>query len=126
MTTMKTTASTKAAHGGQEIKKIGQYYPLPTVVDKCSFEANNLPHPPSSYFLGTAILQFFPMFSATLIIYIIIALTALNDAYEDLRRHQAYKRVNQTEVHVPVGSKWVNLNSLKARVGHSSEAFAWD
>ncbi|KAJ4466566.1 hypothetical protein C8R41DRAFT_803316 [Lentinula lateritia] len=73
------------------------------------------------YFLGIAILQFFPMFSTIapgvviLPLIIIIALTALKDAYEDFRRHQSDKRVNQTEVDVLAGSKWVNPNVTQGK-----------
>ncbi|KAJ3822147.1 phospholipid-translocating ATPase [Lentinula raphanica] len=73
------------------------------------------------YFLGIAILQFFPMFSTIspgvviLPLIIIIALTALKDAYEDFRRHQSDKRVNQTEVDVLAGSSWVNPNVTQGK-----------
>ncbi|KAJ4478456.1 phospholipid-translocating ATPase [Lentinula aciculospora] len=73
------------------------------------------------YFLGIAILQFFPMFATIspgvviLPLVIIIALTALKDAYEDFRRHQSDKRVNQTEVDVLSGSNWVNPNVTQGK-----------
>ncbi|KAJ3785724.1 phospholipid-translocating ATPase [Lentinula aff. detonsa] len=73
------------------------------------------------YFLGIAILQFFPTFATIspgvviLPLIIIIALTALKDAYEDFRRHQSDKKVNQTEVDVLAGSSWVNPNVTQGK-----------
>lgn len=46
---------------------------------------------------------------------IIIALTALKDGYEDFRRHQSDRRVNQSEVEVLAGSNWTNPNMTKRK-----------
>ncbi|KIK68118.1 hypothetical protein GYMLUDRAFT_36948 [Collybiopsis luxurians FD-317 M1] len=72
------------------------------------------------YFLGIAILQFFPTFATIspgvviLPLVIIIALTALKDAFEDFRRHQADKKVNQSEVDILTGG-WVNPNITEGK-----------
>ncbi|KAF5390550.1 hypothetical protein D9757_002774 [Collybiopsis confluens] len=72
------------------------------------------------YFLGIAILQFFPMFSTIspgvviLPLIIIIALTALKDGYEDFRRHQADRNVNQSQTEVLAGA-WVNPNATEGK-----------
>ncbi|KAF9065769.1 hypothetical protein BDP27DRAFT_1331540 [Rhodocollybia butyracea] len=73
------------------------------------------------YFLGIAILQFFPEFATIspgvviLPLIIIIALTALKDAYEDFRRHQADKRVNQSVCQVLGGVNNANRTRGKSR-----------
>ncbi|KAL0571364.1 hypothetical protein V5O48_010602 [Marasmius crinis-equi] len=73
------------------------------------------------YFLALAILQFFPEFSTIspavviLPLVIIIGLTALKDGYEDYRRHQADKRVNQSVAKVLKGGNWVNPNISKGK-----------
>lgn len=67
------------------------------------------------YFLFISILQFFPPFSTIspgvviLPLVIILALTAIKDGYEDVKRHQADKRVNYSTVRVLSGG-WENPN----------------
>lgn len=72
--------------------------------------------PPSSFFLAIAILQFFSKFSTIspglviLPLLAILALTAAKDGYEDLKRHQSDRHVNQSQVRVLNGGGWVNPN----------------
>ncbi|KAG6812132.1 hypothetical protein H0H92_004246 [Tricholoma furcatifolium] len=70
------------------------------------------------FFLGIAILQFFPTFSTIspgLVIFpllVVLAITAAKDGYEDVKRHQSDRRVNHTQVRVLHGAGWVNPNSV--------------
>ena len=76
-----------------------------------------------SFFLGIAILQFFHKFSTIspgLVIFpllVVLAITALKDGYEDVKRHQSDRRVNHSTIRVLTGGGWVNPNSMakKAR-----------
>lgn len=74
-----------------------------------------------SYFLGLAILQFFPTFATIspgvviLPLIIIIVLTALKDGYEDFRRHQADRKVNQSEAEILAGKNWTNPNKTNGK-----------
>ncbi|KAJ3576870.1 hypothetical protein NP233_g101 [Leucocoprinus birnbaumii] len=73
------------------------------------------------FFLGVAILQFFPTFStigggvAILPLLIILAITALKDAYEDYKRHQSDRKVNYSKVYKLTGGAWANKNATKAK-----------
>ncbi|KAK0496761.1 phospholipid-translocating ATPase [Armillaria luteobubalina] len=73
------------------------------------------------FFLGLAILQFFPKFSTIapgvviLPLIIILALTAAKDGYEDIKRHQSDKAVNQSIVKVLSGGGWHNPNAVKTK-----------
>ncbi|THV03978.1 phospholipid-translocating ATPase [Dendrothele bispora CBS 962.96] len=73
------------------------------------------------YFLAIAIVQFFPKFSTIspgvviLPLIIIIVLTACKDGYEDFRRHQADKFVNQSSVKVLSGGNWINPNAMQGK-----------
>lgn len=73
-----------------------------------------------SFFLGLAILQFFPKFSTIspgvviLPLVIIIGLTALKDGYEDIKRHQSDKAVNQSIVKVLSGGR-LNPNAAQSK-----------
>lgn len=75
------------------------------------------------FFAGIAILQFFNKFSTIspglviLPLLIVLAITALKDGYEDIKRHQSDRRVNHSEVRVLSGADWVNPNIMgnKAR-----------
>ncbi|KZT54419.1 phospholipid-translocating P-type ATPase [Calocera cornea HHB12733] len=75
------------------------------------------------FFLGIDILQFFPKFStisAGLVILpliIILAITAAKDGYEDVKRHQSDRHVNQSPTHALTGGNYVNPNQMgrKAR-----------
>jgi phospholipid-translocating ATPase len=77
--------------------------------------------PVHSFFLGIAILQFFSEFSTVspgvviLPLIIVIAVTALKDGYEDVKRHQSDKRVNQSQIRVLSGGGWVNPNGAGAK-----------
>ncbi|KAK0211297.1 phospholipid-translocating ATPase [Desarmillaria ectypa] len=68
------------------------------------------------FFLGIAILQFFPKFSTIspgLVIFpllIVLGITALKDAYEDIKRHQSDNRVNYGTVRALAGGNWTNTN----------------
>ncbi|KAI0034026.1 phospholipid-translocating P-type ATPase [Vararia minispora EC-137] len=69
------------------------------------------------YFLVIAILQFnnrFATISPGLVILpliIVIAITALKDAYEDFKRHQSDRRVNYSEVRILAGGAFHNYNA---------------
>ncbi|KAF4608233.1 hypothetical protein EYR40_000577 [Pleurotus pulmonarius] len=73
------------------------------------------------FFLAIAILQFFNKFSTIspglviLPLLIVIAITALKDGYEDVKRHQSDKRVNQSKVRALRGGEWVNQNTMSAK-----------
>ncbi|KAF5369202.1 hypothetical protein D9615_009962 [Tricholomella constricta] len=70
------------------------------------------------FFLGIAILQFFNKFSTIspglviLPLLIVLGITAVKDAYEDVKRHQSDRRVNHTPVRVLAGGDWVNPNVM--------------
>ena len=67
------------------------------------------------YFLFISVLQFFRPFSTIspgvvlLPLLVILALTAIKDGYEDIKRHQADRRVNYSTVRVLSGG-WENPN----------------
>jgi len=73
------------------------------------------------FFLGIAILQFFPKFStispgvAILPLVFILVVTALKDGYEDVKRHQSDKQVNYSQVRVLSGGDWLNMNAMRAK-----------
>jgi phospholipid-translocating ATPase len=73
------------------------------------------------FFLGIAILQFFPKFSTIspaiviLPLLVILGLTAIKDGYEDFKRHQSDKTVNYSEVWVLAGGDWLNMNSMQSK-----------
>lgn len=48
---------------------------------------------------------------------VVLAITALKDGYEDIKRHQSDRRVNHSQVRVLSGGDWVNPNIMgnKAR-----------
>ncbi|KAH0830747.1 hypothetical protein J3R83DRAFT_2226 [Lanmaoa asiatica] len=68
------------------------------------------------FFLFIAILQFFPEFSTIspglvlLPILIVLGITAIKDAYEDIKRHQSDRRVNHSAVRALSGPAWSNPN----------------
>ncbi|KAJ3516647.1 hypothetical protein NLJ89_g988 [Agrocybe chaxingu] len=73
------------------------------------------------FFLGIAILQFFPKFSTIspglviLPLLIVVGITALKDGYEDIKRHQSDRRVNNSLVRVLGGGDWVNPNIMQRK-----------
>ncbi|PFH51681.1 hypothetical protein AMATHDRAFT_141942 [Amanita thiersii Skay4041] len=73
------------------------------------------------FFLGIAILQFFNKFSTIspglvlLPLLIVLAITALKDGYEDVKRHQSDRRVNHTAVRMLSGGDWVNPNAMRIK-----------
>ena len=73
------------------------------------------------FFLFIAILQFFPQFSTIspglvlLPLLLVLAITALKDGYEDVKRHQADQKVNNSVVHVLRGPGYENTNPTKAK-----------
>ncbi|KZP18285.1 phospholipid-translocating ATPase [Athelia psychrophila] len=76
------------------------------------------------FFLGIAILQFFPKFSTIspglviLPLLIVLGITAIKDAYEDVKRHQSDRKVNHTEIRVLAGGEdggWVNPNLMERK-----------
>jgi phospholipid-translocating ATPase len=73
------------------------------------------------FFLAIAILQFFPKFSTIspglviLPLLVVIAITAAKDAYEDVKRHQADHRVNNSIVHTLGGGDYKNINPMKTK-----------
>ena len=74
-----------------------------------------------SFFLGIAILQFFPIFSTIspgLVIFpllVVVTITAVKDGYEDVKRHQSDYRVNHSSVRVLSGGNWVNPNVMQRK-----------
>ncbi|KAL0570141.1 hypothetical protein V5O48_011819 [Marasmius crinis-equi] len=73
------------------------------------------------FFLGIAILQFFPKFSTIspgLVIFpllVVLAITAAKDGYEDIKRHQSDRRVNYSTVRVLQGGDYSNHNHTRAK-----------
>src|SRR5260221_10848390 len=73
---------------------------------------------PFRFFTFIAILQFFPKFSTIspgLVIFpllVVLAMTGIKDAYEDIKRHQSDRRVNYSEVHVLEGPEYANHNEM--------------
>lgn len=68
------------------------------------------------FFLAVAILQFFPRFSnvspalAVMPLLVVLAITALKDAYEDFKRHQSDRFINNIGCHVLSGPEVHNPN----------------
>ncbi|KAK0464027.1 phospholipid-translocating ATPase [Armillaria novae-zelandiae] len=68
------------------------------------------------FFLVIATLQFFPQFStvspglALFPLLIVLGITALKDASEDIKRHQSDSRVNSGIVRILTGGNWINTN----------------
>ncbi|KAK0212024.1 phospholipid-translocating ATPase [Armillaria fumosa] len=68
------------------------------------------------FFLVIATLQFFPQFStvspglAIFPLLIVLGITALKDASEDIKRHQSDSRANSGTIHVLTGGNWINTN----------------
>lgn len=77
------------------------------------------------FFAAIAILQFFPKFSTIspglviLPLLAVLAITALKDGYEDIKRHQADRKVNHGIVHVLAGGGYTNNNAM----GHKDKTF---
>ncbi|KAI5832175.1 phospholipid-translocating P-type ATPase [Schizophyllum commune Tattone D] len=73
------------------------------------------------FFLGIAIIQFFPEFHtispgvAILPLIIIIVVTGIKDGYEDYKRHVSDRNVNQSKVDVIAGDGWHNPNAMKGK-----------
>jgi len=74
-----------------------------------------------SFFLGVAILQFFPKFSTIsggvviLPLLIILAITGAKDGYEDFKRHQSDRKVNHSKVYRLSGGVWSNKNATRGK-----------
>ncbi|KAJ2990814.1 hypothetical protein NUW54_g8365 [Trametes sanguinea] len=70
------------------------------------------------FFLAIAILQFFHIFSTVsaglviLPLIIVVAITALKDGYEDIKRHQSDRAVNYAQVRVLAGGEFQNENAI--------------
>jgi phospholipid-translocating ATPase len=70
------------------------------------------------FFTFIAILQFTPKFatiSPGLVLFpliVVLGMTAIKDAYEDIKRHQSDRVVNSTEVRVLDGPAYVNHNAM--------------
>ena len=75
----------------------------------------------NSFFLGIAIIQFFPEFHtispgvAILPLIIIIVVTGIKDGYEDYKRHVSDRNVNQSKVDVIAGDGGHNPNAMKGK-----------
>ncbi|KAI5116853.1 hypothetical protein M0805_006806 [Coniferiporia weirii] len=73
------------------------------------------------FFAVIAILQFFHEFSTIspglviLPLIIVLAITAVKDGYEDVKRHQSDRRINLSRVRVLNGGGWVNPNAMQAK-----------
>ncbi|PWN23389.1 phospholipid-translocating P-type ATPase [Microstroma glucosiphilum] len=84
------------------------------------------------FFLLLVILQFFPEFStinpvvAMLPLLAVLALSALKDGYEDIKRHQSDRALNRQKVRVMTASGWVNPNVMEVKSSSVGAAFtAW-
>jgi phospholipid-translocating ATPase len=70
------------------------------------------------FFTFIAILQFLPKFSTIspglviLPLLVVLAMTGIKDAYEDIKRHQSDRVVNNTEVRVLEGPGYTNRNPM--------------
>jgi len=75
-------------------------------------------HFASSFFLVIAILQFLHEFSTIspglvlLPLLIVLAITAVKDGYEDVKRHHSDRQVNHTMVRLLAGGSWINPNAM--------------
>ncbi|KAI0374619.1 phospholipid-translocating P-type ATPase [Pilatotrama ljubarskyi] len=73
------------------------------------------------FFLTIAILQFFSIFSTVspglviLPLLIVLAITALKDGYEDIKRHQSDRAVNYSQVRVLTGGEFRNENAMAGK-----------
>lgn len=73
------------------------------------------------FFLLLVILQFFPEFStinpvvSMLPLLAVLALSALKDGYEDIKRHQSDRALNRQKVRVMVASGWINPNVMEPK-----------
>jgi phospholipid-translocating ATPase len=73
------------------------------------------------FFLGIAILQFFPKFSTIspglviLPLLIVLGITAIKDGYEDIKRHQSDRTVNHSLLRVLRGGDFVNPNVMQRK-----------
>lgn len=74
-----------------------------------------------SFFLFIDVLQFFPKFSTIspglvlVPLLIVLLITALKDGYEDVKRHQSDRRVNNSLVRVLAGGDFVNPNVMQRK-----------
>ncbi|KAH7107578.1 phospholipid-translocating P-type ATPase [Auriculariales sp. MPI-PUGE-AT-0066] len=73
------------------------------------------------FFAAIAILQFFPRFSTispglvVLPLIVVLALAAIKDGYEDIKRHQSDRVVNYSQTHVLAGGEYSNRNGSEAK-----------
>ena len=71
--------------------------------------------------MAIAILQFFSLFSTVspglviLPLLIVLAITALKDGYEDIKRHQSDRQVNSSQVRILAGGDFVNPNAMEGK-----------
>lgn len=79
------------------------------------------------FFLGIAILQFFPEFATVspglviLPLLVVLGITALKDGYEDVKRHQADHRVNHTITYVLGGGSGAEHSLIPGKKHHTHE-----
>ncbi|PWN29959.1 phospholipid-translocating P-type ATPase [Jaminaea rosea] len=73
------------------------------------------------FFLILVILQFFPKFAtinpvlAMLPLLAVLAITALKDGYEDVKRHQSDRYLNRQQVRVMTAHNWINPNVMEEK-----------
>lgn len=73
------------------------------------------------FFLFINILQFFPEFSTInpglvmLPLIVVLAITGLKDGYEDIKRHQADRAVNNSVIHILQGEGYENGNPMRTK-----------
>lgn len=73
------------------------------------------------FFLFINILQFFPEFSTInpglvmLPLIVVLAITGLKDGYEDIKRHQADRAVNNSVIHILAGEGYENPNPMQTK-----------
>ncbi|KAF5390158.1 hypothetical protein D9757_002920 [Collybiopsis confluens] len=71
--------------------------------------------------MSIAILQFFPIFSTIspglviLPLIIVLGITAIKDAYEDIKRHQSDRRVNHSSARIAHAHDWHNPNPVQPK-----------
>ncbi|KAH8117016.1 phospholipid-translocating P-type ATPase [Phellopilus nigrolimitatus] len=82
------------------------------------------------FFAVIAILQFFSEFSTIspglviLPLLIVLAITAVKDGYEDVKRHQSDRHINLSHVRVLNGGNWTNPNVMASKGRTMTQLFS--
>ncbi|PWN51152.1 phospholipid-translocating P-type ATPase [Violaceomyces palustris] len=81
------------------------------------------------FFLLIVILQFFPQFTtispglAMLPLLAVLAITMMKDGYEDVKRHQSDRYINNLKVKTLIGGGWQNPNVMELKSRSFSSTF---